>query len=732
MIKRKEVLTIVAYATPLLALLAVCFWLTSLDFGDFRPENSIVTYVLWALSTCVVLGAVALGFLLCRNLLKLYVERRGKVVGSRLKTKLVMGVLTLSILPIAAHVVYSLQLLNRNFDKWFSQPTIEVFQSAERIVDISSAEMLADLERGAQRIAEAVTEGGTHDDAALLALLQGAGAHYLGIRGTPEAATQTTIDPDGAPPPALQRLLANPSGTSQSGVAEGWLYAAVPIRSADTAAASLLVARRVPASILQDQAFVQAQVTQWKHLEAARPVMWRTYVYMLALITIFTLFIAVWLAQFASRQITRPVKALVTATGELAGGHLDYRVRTAASDELGSLVESFNQMGQALQAKTGQLERSNRDLARANAEIDERRQLIDAILESITPGVISVDESGKILKYNESARAFAGQRPLSSLGSVAELLGEPQRSTFERMFGSARRTGVATREFEVKREGQPQQLSVTVSSLESGQQPSGFVVVVEDNTELMRAQRSEAWKEVARRLAHEIKNPLTPVALAAGRIEVQLDRFTSAHTDAERATIRETLENLIRTIDREVRSLNTLVSSFSDVARFPTIRPETNDLNAVARDAVSVFEGRLPDIALRLETYPEVALARIDPAAFKRAIVNLIDNAAEVLQESWVKEIVVTTRGRPESDAVELIVADSGPGISAENKERLFLPYFSTKNRGTGLGLPIVRSVVQDHGGTIRVEDNQPSGTRFVIELPAVERELVDLQEAVV
>ena len=724
-------MTIIAYATPLLALLAACFWLTSLDFGDFRPENSTVTYVLWALSTCVVLGAVALGFLLFRNLLKLYIERRGKVVGSRLKTKLVMGVLTLSILPIAAHVVYSLQLLNRNFDKWFSQPTIEVFQSAERIVDIASAEMLADLERDAQRIAEAVATGAARDDAALQTLLQGAGAHYLDISGMPEAATQATTGPDDAPPPSLQRLLAVPSSTNRSGSAEGWLYVATPIRSAAADAASLLLARKVPASILQDQAFVQAQVTQWKHLEAARPVMWRTYVYMLALITIFTLFISVWLAQFASRQITRPVKALVTATGELAGGHLDYRVRTAAIDELGSLVESFNQMGQALQAKTGQLERSNRDLARANAEIDERRQLIDAILESITPGVVSVDENGKILKYNESARSFAGQRPLSSLGSVAELLDEPQRPTFEHMFGSARRTGVATREFEVKRDGQPRHLSVTVSSLESGRQPSGFVVVVEDNTELMRAQRSEAWQEVARRLAHEIKNPLTPVALAAGRIEVQLDRLASARTDAERATIRVTLENLIRTIDREVRSLNTLVSSFSDVARFPTIRPEANDINAVARDAVSVFEGRLADIDLRLVTDREVAPARIDRAAFKRAIVNLIDNAAEVLQESWVKEIVVTTRSRPESEAVELIVADSGPGISAENKERLFLPYFSTKDRGTGLGLPIVRSVVQDHGGTIRVEDNQPSGTRFVIELPAVEEELVDLQEAV-
>lgn len=732
MTRRKELLTIVAYATPLLALLAVCFWLTSLDFGDFRPENSTVTYVLWALSTCVVLGAVALGFLLFRNLLKLYIERRGKVVGSQLKTKLVIGVLTLSILPIAAHVVYSLELLNRNFDKWFSQPTIGVFQSAQSLMEATSAEMLADLERGAQRAAEAVARGLAREEGALQALLQDAGADYVGISSDGEETTQAAVDSGEEPPPVLPRLLEDPSSAEQSGIAEGWLYAAVPIGSAAASPARLVVGRKIPASILQDQAFVEAQVTQWKHLEAARPVAWRNYVYMLALITIFTLFIAVWLAQFASRQITRPVKALLDATGELAGGHLDYRVQTAAIDELGSLVESFNSMGQALQAKTGQLERSNRDLARANAEIDERRQMIDAIFESITPGVISVDENGKILKYNESARSFAGRQPLSSLDSVVEVLDEPQRSAFEHMFGSARRTGVATREFEANRGGEPQHLSVTVSSLDSGQAQSGFVIVFEDNTELVRAQRSEAWQEVARRLAHEIKNPLTPVALAAGRIEVQLDRYAAAKTDTERAAIRDTLESLTHTIDREVRSLNTLVSSFSDVARFPTIRPQDNDVNAVVRDAVSVFDGRLPGIDLRLITDPEVVQAEIDPPALKRAIVNLIDNAADVLRESWVKEIVVTTQGRPDSDAVEVIVADSGPGISAENKERLFLPYFSTKDRGSGLGLPIVRSVVEEHRGSIRVEDNQPAGTRFVIELPAVAKEPVKLREATV
>ncbi len=728
-------LSIAAYGAALLPLLSLCFWLTSLDFGDFRPENSTVTYVLWALSTCVVFGTIALGFLLFRNLLKLYIERRANVVGSRLKTKLVTGVLALSIAPIALHVAFSIILLNRNLDKWFSQPTVEVFRSAERLVDRTTAELLEDLGKSAERLAVSWQAAGSpsarDEPAAIARLLRDARADYLTIHRSSDRATQVEASLDEDPPASLRQLLAGAPPEGLAGISTGWLYAAVPIRAEIERSGTLAIARKLPTAVLQDLDFIQGQVTEWQHLEAARPVAWRTFGYSLALITIFMLFFAVWLAQFASRQITRPIEALVTATGELAGGHLDYRVQTPAMDELGALVESFNQMGKALETKTGQLERSNRDLALANAEIEERRRLIDAILESITPAVISVNERGEIQKSNESARSFSGSSAISSVQSVTELLGDSHRATFEHMLGSARRTGVATRELEIERDGRLQHISVTVSSLDSGDAQSGFVVVLEDNTELMRAQRSEAWQEVAKRLAHEIKNPLTPVALAAGRIDRLLERLESAETDSERATIRKNLEQSTRTIDREVRSLSTLVDSFSDLAGFPAIRPDDTDINAVVRDAASVFSGRLPGIDLRLDLATEILLARIDPDAFKRAIVNLIDNAAEVLLDSWIKEIVVRTRIRPEAGSVELVVADSGPGISAENKAKLFLPYFSTKDRGTGLGLPIVRSVVHDHRGTIRVEDNEPTGTRFVIEVPAVGAEVTAPKEAI-
>ena len=730
--KRRELLWLVPSGTALLALLAASFWLTSFSFGDFRPENPTVTFVLWAMSTCVVVGTIALGFLVFRNLLKLYVERRQNKLGSHLKTKLVTGVLALSIVPVAVHVYYSIALLNRNLDKWFSQPNVDILQSAQALQQETTDQFLEDLRRDSAQLASAPEAAlalrSRRSSDAMFELLRQTHADYLAL---------LPADGQGAPvefvvgqSPALEVLQEfSPSepGEPASGTHNGWLYSTVPL---DSAAGALILARRLPPALLQHQEFMRARVRDWQQLEAERPVIWRSYAYKLALFTLFILFVAVWLAQFASKQIIRPIEALVTATGELAGGHLAYRIRTPAMDELAGLVESFNSMSQALETKTDELKKSNRDLARANAEIEERRSLIDAILESITPGVISVSRDGEILKFNESARKIALPRSISSVHSVKDLLVGVDRSAFEHMFQRARRTGISNREFEVERFGRSKHLSITVSALESGDALHGFVVVLEDTTELMRAQRSEAWQEVAQRLAHEIKNPLTPVALAAGRIDRLLDRYEKASSGVDRQDLRERLAQSTRTINREVQSLKTLVDSFSDFARFPAIRPDDVDLNAVVRDAVNVFDGRLPGVTLSVDADPGVLLARIDPEPFKRLIVNLIDNAAEVVQDCWVKEIVVSTTVRPDVDTVELTVADSGPGISPEDKERLFVPHFSTKERGSGLGLPIVRSIVQNHHGTIRVEDNRPSGSRFIIEVPAAARKTPEVQEA--
>lgn len=712
-------------------LLALCLWLTSFDFGDFRPESPAATFVLWALSTSVVLGTIALGFLLFRNLVKLYIERRANKPGSRIRTKLVFGVLALSIAPIALHVWFSITLLNRNLDKWFSQPTVEVLRSAERLIDGANQESLRDLGAAAARIAaspqfeRAMT---AEDPAALRAMLGEIDADYVAAIPSETSEDRLDVASEGTTvPQSLGSISRADLMDHPRAVLDDWQYSSAALPSGN---GYVVLGRRATEAMSKERAFMQAQVQEWQGFEAARPLAWRESAYQLALITIFMLFIAVWLAQFASKQITRPIEALVTATGELAGGHLAYRVKTAATDELAGLVAAFNSMSQALESKTSQLEESNRDLARANTELEERRRFIDAILQSITPGVVSVDGSGEILKFNESARRMAAPRQIASLRSVTDLLEGADKSAFEHMFSSAQRTGIATRDFEVDRSGRRMHLSVTVSSLDSEDSRHGFVVVLEDTTELLRAQRSEAWQEVARRLAHEIKNPLTPVALAAGRIDRLIERFDDASEPQERMRIRDRLAQSTRTIDREVQSLKALVDSFSDLARFPAVRPESTDVNVLVEDALSVFEGRLTDITITFSKDSQAPLAKVDPEPFKRVLINLIDNAAEVVQKCWVKEIVVSTRSMQDQTGVEVVVSDSGPGISPENKEKLFLPYFSTKDRGTGLGLSIVRSIVLEHGGTIRVEDNEPTGSRFIIEVPAAASETAELEEA--
>jgi len=294
---------------------------------------------------------------------------------------------------------------------------------------------------------------------------------------------------------------------------------------------------------------------------------------------------------------------------------------------------------------------------------------------------------------------------------LTDLIPGGRAGEFLRLLKRARRTGSASRQFEVDTPQGTRHLSLTVAALEAST-TSGFVLVVEDTTEILRAQRAAAWHEVARRIAHELKNPITPIALSAERILRQMEKSPPP------PEVRRIIADCCATIRREVDSVKNLVDAFSQFARFPAAQLEPADVNQVVKEALSVFEGRLEGIAVRLrleEALPPVAL---DREQFKRALVNLIDNAAEAMSDSPVRELLLETRPLP-GDIVEVEVADTGCGISTEDKEKLFLPYFSTKKRGTGLGLAIVSHIVDEHHAQIRVEDNTPQGARFIIELPA-------------
>ena len=733
--KKSQRFSLVFLGLTFLVLVGVSFWHTSLDFGDFRPGNAAVGWALWGLFTLVGLGVFALGFILFRDLLKLYVERRQGKLGTKIRAKLVGGALALSLVPVIAMVIFSFTVLSRTFDKWLFPHTREILQHSEvvtaetnRILQEKSetdAAWIATMPEAARPfLADADTAAAR---AGLAMLADRARAQYVGLLpvagNTPILEIRTGDVIEGS----VEWKTPEPTGADgiTSGVMPNYVWAIAPVRDGYGGnLGRVAVAVLIPQEIQNRRAKMEERYAEYAAIEAERTTIKYFYLSILALITIFVLFVAVWLSLFLSRQISRPIEALVQATAEVSSGHLDYRVEAPASDELAGLVLSFNQMTQALEEQTRRLQQSNRELEEANAEIDSRRRLINAILENITPGVISIDAQGLILKSNPSvAKIFGLSRDAHA---IADLFAGEDLEEIHYMLNRARRIGTASREFQIESAGKILHLAVAVSAIErpgrNGSAPGlGFVVVLEDATELLRAQKFAAWNEVARRVAHEIKNPLTPIALSAERMERLLDRMDDEPDPDKRAQLRDRFHQSARTIGREVETLRRLVDEFAQMARFPKANPRKADINEVVQEALQVFEGRLEGVTLRVRLGQGLPAGWIDPEQFKRVVINLVDNAAEAVSGAYVREIEVSTGLGPSPEMIELAVADSGPGVSPEDKEKLFLPYFSTKNRGTGLGLAIVSRIVSEHGGAIRVEDNRPSGSRFLIETPVAE-----------
>jgi PAS domain S-box-containing protein len=463
-------------------------------------------------------------------------------------------------------------------------------------------------------------------------------------------------------------------------------------------AGSLAVTEKIPGDIANKEASIEKQAKEWRETWDAWKNVRLIYNGLLILITTFILFLAVWVALFMAKQISVPIGALLGAAGEVRKGNLGHRVEIRATDELGDLVRSFNRMIEELES--------------SGRELDRRRRFTEAILESIPTGVLSIGPDGAIRRVNRALSNIFPMEQVAAANRLEDLFSRDDAAEIRYMMKRARRTGATSRQMEFNTGRRTLHLAVTVSALEE-KLTSGYVVVLEDTSELLRSQKSAAWHEVARRVAHEIKNPLTPIALSAERITRQLDRL-----ELPPATARIVGE-CAATITRSVESVKTLVDEFSQFARFPSAQPSPCDLNEVVTESLAVFRGRLEGISIHTSFAEGLPPVNIDREQFQRVVVNLVDNAAEAMQDSLLKDLVIATQAGP-AETVELVVADSGPGVSQEDKEKLFLPYFSTKNRGTGLGLAIVSHIVSEHRGSIRVEDNRPAGARFTVEIPAI------------
>jgi hypothetical protein len=396
----------------------------------------------------------------------------------------------------------------------------------------------------------------------------------------------------------------------------------------------------------------------------------------------------------------------------VAAGHYAHRVRVAATEELGELVRSFNRMAEDLEGSRALAETSTTQLSAANRALEERRSELETVLETIPSGVVTLDPQMRVLQANRASRNLLSPRDHHDPSGMTleSILPREIADELIILLRRSKRMGQAATEIELPGPRGPLNVTATIARLELGKDREGCILVLEDVTDFLHAQRQMAWKEVAQRVAHEIKNPLTPIALSAERIRKHIDRPTP---DSD-FVIRKCSEVILGS----VQTMRRLVDQFASLAQFPTSRPKVCDLNSIVESALALFAGRIQHIRVVKRLGSGIPPVLADPEALKRALANLIDNAAEAMQSSLLRELTIESGLIEGHTTAEIVVSDTGHGLNDEMRERLFLPYFSTKQRGTGLGLAIASKIIQEHSGAIRAEQNSPTGARFIIELP--------------
>ena len=708
-------------------LLAAVFTFGSLDV-PFHPKSWREVMALYAVSSFITAALLVFLLILGRTTLRLWVERRREQLGARFKTKMVVGAMALSLLPIVFMFIVSYSLINRSLLLWFPKPLEIASEETQKLLNDLGRGQLPRLRGLALQVQSETKRSG--DDLLQRAFAGGADAVWIldqngnVIRGgtvcdnQPEDRRGGVCVESNAKAVYLRSL--------QSGV-EVWLaggrnYFGARVQNFDNGkpAGFVVAGFRTSPDVLTRLATIQSETREYYLAKQDLRALKHQMLLILLFFTVLLLSAVIWVALFLAKQVTVPIQALAEGTREVSSGNFDYQVPEQAQDELGVLVRSFNTMTTQLRDSRAQIDEFTRSLQQAVQELERRRQLMQTVLENIPTGVISLDASGAILRANTSVSRMFGIHA-DGLHSLEELLGADGARTVQHLMRRSLRMGVVSREMETVVAGRVLHLAVTVSSLGPRRANTGYVLVLDDLSELLRSQKTEAWQEVAQRIAHEIKNPLTPIQLSAQRLSRFLekrDASPSASTDPELVKL---VQECSRLIEREVSTLASLVNEFSQFVRFPVAKFTSANANTIVQEAIEVFAGRLDGVTVKSHLTEKLPLVRADAGLIRSVVVNLIDNAAEALENSSFREIAVSTRSLADAEAVEISVADTGQGISPEDKDKLFLPHFSTKNRGTGLGLAIAARIIAEHGGSIHVEDNFPVGARFVIELPVAE-----------
>lgn len=680
---------------------------------SFSVETAGDTLLLYGLSSLNFAAFVVFGFIFLRSIVRLVRERRALQLGSRIKTRLLFFFVMISILPIIAMAGFSILFMNRAIDRWFVQIPENIVRLPKEIQENALIEKREQLNETARMLARSL-DGKTVISEDLNAIAREGNLAYAAII---DKNGEVIVSADNSSDDVLELSLLRRGNFADSVLNDGF---GIDAMSAPLSGERTLVIAPNLGTDLGVNKTVDGSLEQFDRLKDSQITIRQVGFLTLGVLTFMLIFAAMWTAFYVARGLTTPLKALAEGAEKIAQGELGHRVDVFAEDELALLVSTFNEMSAKLEANS--------------AELTERRRYIETVLLSLPTGVISIDAEDKVSTINPAARNILGLETGNFTGvALSRFIAAADLEKFERLISRAKRIGHASDQSKLRTEnengngnGSEDGLSVSITATalpENG----GVVLVIEDLSELISAQRASAWQEVARRMAHEIKNPLTPIQLSAERIARRFISDEAANCsllNSVAPNIDGKTERVVKegtdTIIREVQSLKSMVDEFSRFARLPNVSLEPGDVNEIIEQAAALYRERTDEVSVELKLAAELPVALLDSEQLKRVFVNLIDNAIEAPGKIDAGKVVsISSRHDNARDIIVVEVADNGNGIDPADFQKLFQPYFSTKGRGTGLGLAIVQRIVAEHHGKIKAVANQPRGAKFIVEIPA-------------
>ncbi len=707
----------------IIVFLIVLFFAIELFIREGRefPSTSVTNVLLSLLQIIVLLLFLILLFVFGRNLVKLYLERKRKVLGSHFKTKLVLFFIALSLIPTLLLFLFASDLISRNIEQWFQTPMDKIMADTQSLAEgfrTNTQEITHHHARQLSRVVEKQKLLAPENRSLLLGFMREKLKEYkldeisVYLNHEEQFSYLNAFLPlhnyKELNPNMVVRTQAGEVVSSVDPMGNGEMIRhGISFDLPEIGTVLIVAGKFLPQNYAQRIWNINSYVQRYNQLEEQKNPVKTFYLITLIFITLLIIFSASWIGFHLAKAITVPIEKLAHATKEVSKGSYDVQVEDPASDELGILIESFNQM-------VSDLKESHHHIAQKTSELEARKQYIETILNNITAGVITVDARGIITTINPSASNILALSGVNLVGkNYRDVLNSPKYGEIRRNIEKAIQNEYTLYDKEINIDFGTKRKTLALTLLplnQSGNKFSGLIIVLDNLTELIKAQKISAWKEVAQRVAHEIKNPLTPIQLSAERILKNINKDKKKYTTV--------ITEGASTIVEEARTIKGLIDEFSNFARMPKIQLQQTDLHTILKQTVSLFKGIFPIIEFNLTLSSNIpSPIQVDPEQMKRVFINILDNAAYAMNKKGT--VGIRTSYLKDKQMVRIVIADSGSGISIQDKDKLFLPHFSTKRKGTGLGLAIVHKVISDHDGLIKVKNNRPQGAKFIIHIPA-------------